>query len=83
MKPIQQRERIRMSLYDLGGATRNEIAEHTGLLVQTLCRRLRELEDLGHIVRFTHRECTCTHQQNIEYRLSGHMRGAITRRAAA
>ncbi|MFT0140755.1 hypothetical protein ACEK07_46020 [Alcanivoracaceae bacterium MT1] len=82
MKPIHQREHVRRCLYKLGGATRNEIAEHTGILVQTLCLRLRELEVMGHIVRFTNRECTCTHRLNIEYRLSGQMRGAMTRRAA-
>ena len=77
-----QRERIRQYLYRCQfGATRNVIARDTGLMVQTLCRRLRELEDLKHITRARRCICPVTATLNIEYRLSGNQRAAMTRKA--
>lgn len=77
-----QRERIRQYLYRCQfGATRNVIHRDTGLMVQTLCRRLRELEDLGHITRARRSICPVTATLNIEYRLSGNQRAAMTRKA--
>ena len=77
-----QRERIRQYLYSCSfGATRNEIHRDTGLMVQTLCRRLRELEDLGHVTRLRRVICPVTHTLNIEYRLSGDQRAAMKRKA--
>ena len=77
-----QRERIRQYLYSCQfGATRNVIARDTGLMVQTLCRRLRELEDLKHITRARRSICPVTATLNIEYRLSGNQRAAMARKA--
>lgn len=77
-----QRERIRQYLYRCPfGATRNEIHRDTGIKVQTLCRRLRELEDLGHITRARRSICPVTATLNIEYRLSGNQRAAMARKA--
>lgn len=82
MSAATQRERIRQYLYRSStGATRNVIARDTGLMVQTLCRRLRELEDLGHITRVRRSICPVTATLNIEYRLSGNQRAAMTRKA--
>jgi len=77
-----QRERIRQYLYlSPFGATRNLIARDTGLMVQTLCRRLRELEELKHITRVRRCICPVTATLNIEYRLSGDQRAAMARKA--
>lgn len=79
-----QREKIRQYLYSSPrGATRNVIARDSGVLVQTLCRRLRELEDLGHIARMPRVHCPVTGTLNIEYRLSGSQRAAMTRKGVA
>jgi|GEM_PF-1353080 len=76
-----QRERIRQYLYSCPhGATRNEIHRDTGLMVQTLCRRLRELEDLGHITAWRRVICPVTGAMNLQYRLSGPQKARITRR---
>ncbi|MAC14253.1 MAG: hypothetical protein CL539_06180 [Alcanivorax sp.] len=77
-----QRERIRQYLYRCQfGATRNEIHRDTGLMVQTLCRRLRELEDLGHIAGIQRVICPETGVLNKNYRLTGNQRAAMTRKA--
>jgi len=77
-----QRERIRQYLYRCQfGATRNEIARGSGVLVQTLCRRLRELEDLGHITGIRRVICPETGVLNKNYRLTGNQRAAMTRKA--
>ncbi|WP_348720358.1 hypothetical protein [uncultured Alcanivorax sp.] len=77
-----QRERIRQYLYRCQfGATRNVIALDTGLMVQTLCRRLRELEDLGHITGIQRVICPETGVLNKNYRLTGNQRAAMTRKA--
>ena len=77
-----QRERIRQYLYRCQfSATRNEIARGSGVLVQTLCRRLRELEDLGHITGIQRVICPETGVLNKNYRLTGNQRAAMTRKA--
>lgn len=77
-----QRERIRQHLYRCQfGATRNVIHRDTGLMVQTLCRRLRELEDLGHITGIQRVICPETGVLNKNYRLTGNQRAAMTRKA--
>ncbi|MZR63835.1 hypothetical protein [Alcanivorax sp. DP30] len=77
-----QRERIRQYLYSCPhGATRNEIHRDTGLMVQTLCRRLRELEDLKHITAWRRVICPETGVLNKNYRLTGNQRAAMTRKA--
>lgn len=77
-----QRERIRQYLYRRQfGATRNEIHRDTGLMVETLCRRLRELEDLGHITGIQRVICPETGVLNKNYRLTGNQRAAMTRKA--
>ena len=77
-----QRERIRQYLYRCQfGATRNEIARGSGVLVQTLCRRLRELEDLGHITGIQRVICPETGVLNKNYRLTGNQRAAMARKA--
>ena len=77
-----QRERIRQYLYRCQfGATRNEIARGSGVLVQTLCRRLRELEDLGHITGLQRVICPETGVLNKNYRLTGNQRANMTRKA--
>lgn len=77
-----QRERIRQHLYACSfGATRNEIQRDTGLMVQTLCRRLRELEDLKHITGLQRVICPETGVLNKNYRLTGSQRAAMTRKA--
>lgn len=50
------------------GATRNEVEAMTGIRVQTLCRRLRELCDSGMIAGDEHRKCPVTKKDNIVYR---------------
>ncbi|WP_417216543.1 hypothetical protein [Alcanivorax sp.] len=82
MTAATQRERIRQYLYSCQfGATRNVIARGTGLMVQTLCRRLRELEDLKHITGIQRVICPETGAMNKNYRLTGNQRAAMTRKA--
>ena len=77
-----QRERIRQYLYACSfGATRNEIHRDTGIKVQTLCRRLRELEDLKHVSSWQQVICPETGVLNKNYRLTGNQRAAMTRKA--
>ena len=76
-----QRERIRQYLYRSTQGTRNEVGKSCDILTQTMCARLDELEELGHVVRFGRRICSETGAMNIEYRLSGNQRAAMTRKA--
>lgn len=82
-----QRERIRQYLYHNGGMTRNELAaatmygRHQKITVQTLCFRLDELVEIGHVVKASRRKCLETGAMNIEYRLSGNQRAAMARKA--
>lgn len=81
-----QRERIRQYLYYNGGMTRNELAaatmygRHQKITVQTLCFRLDELVEIGHVIKASRRKCLETGAMNIEYRLSGPQKARITRR---
>ena len=76
-----QRERIRQYLYSNAHGTRNEIGKALEILPHIMCPRLEELEKLGHVIRYCRRECTVSHAMNIEYRLSGNQRAAMTRKA--
>ncbi|MHA7916024.1 hypothetical protein [Alloalcanivorax xenomutans] len=77
---IRQRDRVRRYLYLRPmGATRNEISAGTGILIQTLCRRLRELEQLDQINRWRRAICPKTGHLNIVYRLTGPARASITK----
>lgn len=76
-----QRERIRQYLHANTCGTRNEIGKALEILPHIMCPRLEELEKLGHVIRYCRRECTVSHAMNIEYRLSGNQRAAMTRKA--
>ena len=80
-----QRERIIAILSDSRtGLTRNEInrvtrVQRKEIPIQTLCRRLPELIELGYVVEVDRRECSVTREKNAVYRLSASMRGAVAK----
>lgn len=82
----QQRERILAILFAGQGMTRNEInaqsrASGREIPIQTMCRRLRELEDMNLVVSITKRECKITKASNREYCLTGSMRAQMIRQS--
>lgn len=87
MNTQKQREQILAILFD-GPMTRNQINAVTRrnrreIPVQTLCRRLRELEDMGMVTCIERGTCPLTRATNKIYRLTGSMRGQMTRERAA
>jgi len=76
-----QRDRIAAYLYTVPGATRNEIHKATGILVQTLCHRLPEMERMRLVTGSKRRKCSVTKAPNIEYRLHGAFRNRMARAA--
>jgi len=91
-KTRNQQERIIAILYeDRTGLTRNEINRETRkhgkeIGIQTLCRRLPELIEMGYVTTINKRKCPVTGELNAIYRLTGAKRAAVTRsllRAAA
>lgn len=72
----QQRSRILAILLGYQqGLTRNEINSRTRatgreIPIQTLCRRMRELEELGLVATTHRRECTITRATSCVYQLT-------------
>ena len=88
MKKSTQQDRIIAILYeDRTGLTRNEINRVTRkhgreIPIQTLCRRLPELVEMGMVVTINKRKCPVTGELNAIYRLSGSLRSVMTRQRA-
>lgn len=89
MKTRKQRERILALLYnERAGLTRNQLNAITRqrraeIPIQTLCSRLRELEEMGKVTVFEHAKCPVTGERNAVYRLTGATRGGMTRQREA
>lgn len=85
MSGRRQADRILGYLFQVKqGLTRAEInritrRERFEIPIQTLCRRLRELEEAELITSVTERECSVTHHKNRVYQLTGHARSFINK----
>lgn len=86
MNTKEQRNHILSILYEGREMTRNQINAVTRrnrreIPIQTLCRRLRELEDMGMVTSIERGTCPLTRAPNKIYRLTGSMRWQMTRAA--